>query len=148
MTLTQELLGTFGLIQIYTVAVESQLSHPDCKISMILKCIYPLDFLLSHISQCESAVPHRRDLPLCNWTSQPGQDGPAGRGWGPAAGRRATGAGLDGHHLLLDEPALGAAEKHPCRPGERGAAAGPLRTCRGTEPGAVGSGAPATLVLQ
>lgn len=63
-------------------------------------------------------------------------------------GGDAAGAGVDHHHLLLYESALGAVENHPHCPGVGGAAAGSLWTSQGTEPGTVCSGAPAALVFE
>lgn len=64
------------------------------------------------------------------------------------AGGDSTGAGLNHHHLMLDQSALGAAENQPNCPGVGGAAAASLWTGESTELGAVGSEAPAALVLQ
>lgn len=127
-----------------TVIAKCQVSHPDCNISIILK--HWLNVLCSRLIILILQSPHRQGLPIflvagCACTSQPGQDA-------MAAVRDAAGAGLDHHHLLLGEPALGAAENHPHCPGVGGAAAASLRTHQGTEPGTVGSGAPAALVFK
>lgn len=67
---------------------------------------------------------------------------------GLAAGGDAAGAGLDHHHLMLGESALGTSENHQHCPGAGRAAAVSLWTGEGTEPGTVGSGAPAALVFK
>lgn len=81
-------------------------------------------------------------------TSQPGKEAPGSCGWVLVAVGDAAGAGLDHHHLLLGDPALGAAENHPHRPGVGGAAAASLWTAQVTKHGAEGSGAPAALVFK
>lgn len=125
--------------------VKCQVSHPDFNLPIILK-----HWLNYHVCTF-GHFPHRWDLPIFSGytcTSQPGQDTPGSCGRGLAAVGDAAGAGLDHHHLLLGEPVLGATENHPHRPGVGGAAAAPLRTGQGAEPGTVGSGAPAALLFK
>lgn len=59
-----------------------------------------------------------------------------------------AGAGLNHHHLLVDHPALGAAEGHADGPGAVGAAAAAFQTLQATEPEPVGPHAQTALVLQ
>lgn len=97
--------------------------------------------------------PHRWDRPIlllagCACTSQPGQGTTGSCGWGLAAVGDAAGAGLYHHHLLQGEHALGTTENHLHSPGVGGAAAASLQTGEGTEPGMVGSGAPAALMFK